>query len=146
MAAAARSPNVPASGQAAVHAAVDVPLSRGVPTEACMSPRSSASTCRYPACSCFQGSSSEGSSEGKKRNRKRERGVHLSSYTGLIQVLPGHPLADPSSRLSRTQHQDIRDTNEGLVENTCNGDIRIHPSDPKEQEVIYTSVPALSSD
>ena len=86
------------------------------------------------------------SSEGKKRNRKRERGVHLSSYTGLIQVLPGHPLADPSSRLSRTQHQDIRDTNEGLVENTCNGDIRIHPSDPKEQEVIYTSVPALSSD
>ena len=25
--------------------------------------------------------------------RKKERGLHLSSDTGLIQVLPGHPLA-----------------------------------------------------
>ena len=29
------------------------------------------------------------------RERERERVLHLSSRTGLMQVLPGHPLADP---------------------------------------------------
>ena len=28
------------------------------------------------------------------REREKERGLHLSSHTGLMQVLPGHPLAD----------------------------------------------------
>ena len=36
-----------------------------------------------------------------------ERGLHLSSRSGLMQVLLGHPLADPRSRLSRIQHQEI---------------------------------------
>ena len=30
-------------------------------------------------------------------------GNHRSSHTGLMQVLPGHPLADPRSRSSRIQ-------------------------------------------
>ena len=37
-----------------------------------------------------------------------ERGrevLHLSSHTRLIQMLPGHPLADPKRRNSRHQHK-----------------------------------------
>ena len=38
------------------------------------------------------------------RERDREY-FHLSSHTGLMQVPPGHALAHPRSRASRTQHQ-----------------------------------------
>ena len=39
----------------------------------------------------------EGSGGERERERElfRERVLHLSSQTGLMQVLPGHPLADP---------------------------------------------------
>ena len=33
--------------------------------------------------------------EQRERERERERVLHLSSHTGLMQALPGHPLADP---------------------------------------------------
>ena len=37
--------------------------------------------------------------------RGRDKVSRPSSHTGLMQVLPGHPLAHPRSRWSRTQHQ-----------------------------------------
>ena len=37
------------------------------------------------------------------REREREReSLHLSSHTGLMQVLPGHPLADTITECSIT--------------------------------------------
>ena len=42
-----------------------------------------------------------------EREREREREVlHVSSHTRLIQVLPGHPLADPRRRNSVHQHKE----------------------------------------
>ena len=41
---------------------------------------------------------------GQARERGRQRILHLSSHTGMMQVLPEHPLADPRSRSGRIQH------------------------------------------
>ena len=41
-----------------------------------------------------------------QRERERERVLRLSSHTRLIQVLPGHPLADPQRRNSMHQHNE----------------------------------------
>ena len=38
----------------------------------------------------------------RERERERERDIHLSSHTGLMQVLPGHPLADTITECSIT--------------------------------------------
>ena len=41
----------------------------------------------------------------REREREREReSLHLSSHTGLMQVLPGHPLADTITECSITVH------------------------------------------
>ena len=40
------------------------------------------------------------------RGREGERVLHLSSHTRLMQVLPGHPLADPKRRHSMHQHKE----------------------------------------
>ena len=45
---------------------------------------------QQPIASCY-----EPESYPRLIERERERVLHLSSLTGLIQVLPGHPLADP---------------------------------------------------
>ena len=48
-----------------------------------------------------------------------ERVLHLSSHTGLMRVLPGHPLAHSRSSLDRIQHQEIMETHKAFVRNTA---------------------------
>ena len=50
---------------------------------------------------------------------ERERVSHSSSHTGRMQVMPGHPLADPRSRLNRILYQAIMETNKGIDKNTA---------------------------
>ena len=50
----------------------------------------------------------------RERERERER-VHLSSHTGLMQVLPGHPLADTITECSITVWNNNIETRIGIT-------------------------------